>query len=493
MSTIYSCFFSFYQKQCWKIVSAFSLHRFVFLFLLGLLSLSFSPKLGAQSTLHPLDSSNSSAEVSQNTHSSKSSKNLKTKLSHFLETQLAFSKQQHHSFFELIDQLQARRQFSTWLSPSQITLKKRSPTQLKSLLHSLLMKEYGSSYLKGEEALFKHHRLLSPQISYLDTLLHYMSQGAGGLYSPTTQTLYLSSKLPLEQSQSVLMHEIFHALQDQEWKSGQWVNPQLFTHDALHAHQIALEGDAMIEMMWPSLGDVSRSPHQLFQVIQSLKNSIKLQFPDMPRLIEFIALSPYIEGLKWIWTLRQKGWSWKQMNQIYHAPPQSTEQILHPELYLSQHLPIKVYFKLFPVSTPKNSKLPLWKGTLGELYFRFLFSAHLSKSESEQAAQGWGGDWTVANDQSTCTLSIWDTEIDAVDAYQALLKWIKSTDWIRYSNSTEPKEDTSSLQAKRLFFQRKGSWIGFCLGPHAHTFMKKVWKSCQSSSLSSKVCPSIQY
>ncbi|MEK7448816.1 MAG: hypothetical protein AAB019_04945, partial [Planctomycetota bacterium] len=130
--------------------------------------------------------------------------------------------------------------------------------------------------------------------------------------------------------------------------------------------------------------------------------------------------------------LKETG-GWEKVNQAYQNPPRSTEQVLHPEKYLANELPVEVNLPVEEITKALGEK---WKcvnnNVLGEFGILSLLSHEPSShDESEQVASGWGGDRLVIfrrpgeEKQLVRVLKIaWDSEKDAQEfktAYQKFL------------------------------------------------------------------------
>jgi hypothetical protein len=95
----------------------------------------------------------------------------------------------------------------------------------------------------------------------------------------------------------------------------------------------------------------------------------------------------------------------------------STEQILHPEKYLAGEVPLEVTLADTASVLGANWR-QVDEETLGEFYVRLLFREHLSRTEYNTAATGWGGDryrTFVREDGEVAmvTVLLWDTATDA--------------------------------------------------------------------------------
>lgn len=137
---------------------------------------------------------------------------------------------------------------------------------------------------------------------------------------------------------------------------------------------------------------------------------------------------PYAAGLEFVAAVRADK-PWSRIDAVFRDPPVSTEQVLHPDKYLSGERPWKV-------TTASLTSLPQYKelrrDVLGELMYKVWFSRAQSERDAERAAAGWGGNLLVGFAQEGETLPLlvalsgWDTEKDAVEAEQAAQKLVQN-------------------------------------------------------------------
>lgn len=222
----------------------------------------------------------------------------------------------------------------------------------------------------------------------------------------------------------VIAHESTHALQDQAFNLKRILPADAPNSDAAMAARALVEGDAMLTMrIWGrqfllpgekrALGDDTPPP------------------PDpvldgAPPLVRGELLFPYDAGWIFAQLLYQDG-GFDAVNKAFARPPTSTEQILHPEKYTAGEQPVTVTIP----------PLERWLGSswvtrrtdvFGELVLRLLLEPTMGWPVAEAAAMGWGGDaYTILEDVTgrrvVAMLTVWDTEGDAAEMYNA---WSKS-------------------------------------------------------------------
>ena len=148
-----------------------------------------------------------------------------------------------------------------------------------------------------------------------------------------------------------------------------------------------------------------------------------------PKVVQKTVLFPQREGADFVAALfgtDNKGW--EGVNQAYSRPPDSTEQVLHPELYFAREAP---KITLVPNLGTKMGKgwVEVSNNTMGEFLLRVYLEEHLDEIQAAQATTGWGGDrYSLLSgpegERVLVSMTAWDTPIEASefsDAYQVFV------------------------------------------------------------------------
>jgi hypothetical protein len=163
------------------------------------------------------------------------------------------------------------------------------------------------------------------------------------------------------------------------------------------------------------------TPVQLLQLLQVSADPVQTQVLNaMPAILRDQLLFPYTSGLAFVEGQRNSG-GWSAVDAVYGRPPDSTEQILHPEKYLAHETPVAVEI---PVDLAKRLGAG-WRVDLQDTWGEFGLREWLSDAggiaaeQANAAGQGWGGDRLVlVSNGSTMGVAIetvWDTTADAAE------------------------------------------------------------------------------
>ena len=136
-----------------------------------------------------------------------------------------------------------------------------------------------------------------------------------GYYSIKDKTLYVYNDLSGSYERGVLIHEMVHALQDQQFGLEKLHDSAEEDDDAL-AKTALIEGDATYTMIEVLKKDQPKVVGMLDAPIAKAKDIRKA----------FL----YVGGARYVKALKEHG-GWDAVNRAYRFPPESTADVLHPE------------------------------------------------------------------------------------------------------------------------------------------------------------------
>ena len=133
---------------------------------------------------------------------------------------------------------------------------------------------------------------------------------------------------------------------------------------------------------------IAQEPGALEELEQPIPDN---KLTSAPAIVRKTALFPLTQGRDFVAALFAEVGSWEGVNRAYQTPPESSEQILHPDRYFDREPPTAV-------SLPDVSELMSrgWSltatDTMGEFLLRSYLEEHLDAPQAAAAAAGWGGD-----------------------------------------------------------------------------------------------------
>ncbi|HYC91922.1 MAG TPA: hypothetical protein VEO54_22105 [Thermoanaerobaculia bacterium] len=244
-------------------------------------------------------------------------------------------------------------------------------------------------------------------------------------YDPHSHTYYSIKQLPslpeaakladpkmLEET--VMVHELVHALQDQHFQLSKKEKTLMRDTDANMAYHAVLEGEAVLVMVAHMLQKTGIDLDQVIKddamlgMITSSVQADQMIDPSTPKYFAEMMKFPYLDGLKFVMAAYRRG-GWAELDKVHANPPRSTREVLHPEEYFARSFKAGT----FDAARPQGA---IAAEHLGEFHWRFLVG---------DAAQGWRNDRAVVYRDGRVEVDTeWDDEARAtkfLSAYQAFL------------------------------------------------------------------------
>jgi hypothetical protein len=244
-------------------------------------------------------------------------------------------------------------------------------------------------------------RLVEPDTKNPEqSLIDLMQQQVLAFYDPLTHVYYAIDKLPsglpavptgMALEDSVAVHELTHALQDQRFGIGKEDVATRHDTDANLALHSLIEGEASLVMMAKMLQPMGATVDTIVkddQMIDALaKASVAMTTNETtPRYFVDSLVVPYTAGLKFVIAAYRHG-GWPAVTRVYQNPPRSMREIMHPDEYFAG----KRTTNPFSLTPPVPVSHVLSVEHLGEWHWEFLVGP--------DASQGWTGDRvTIAQD-----------------------------------------------------------------------------------------------
>jgi hypothetical protein len=271
---------------------------------------------------------------------------------------------------------------------------------------------------------------------YEALLVDLLTEQIAGYYDPDTKKLTISKSAGDDPAwaEMVLAHELDHGLQDQAFDLKKFESLPDEEGDAAAARRALVEGDGialMLEVMFARNGmPVPWANPQVAEMIEKAMSATGGGdgLDAAPLAIREGLIFPYRAGFGFVAALRRRQ-PWKAVDAAFARPPRSTEQIMHPARYLADEAPVPVAIDMPAVLKGyTQAHSTVW----GELGFQvFLKSQGVDAAVATEAAAGWGGDRAIvltrggdrrAQRAVGISRSEWDTEADAIEAGEALVK-----------------------------------------------------------------------
>jgi hypothetical protein len=291
-----------------------------------------------------------------------------------------------------------------------------SSDELAKVLRDSLDRDYPAPKLAADEALYKGLGLLPADAKLGDVFSELLETQVAGLYDPTTKGLYVLSKEgrvgPVERF--FYSHEYDHALQDQHYDLEAYQKGFEDRSDQLLARQALVEGDAYVTMTYWLQQNLTAS--EVGEVMGRANDPEALAaLQRIPPIIQNQITFAAVPGTLFVAAQQREG-GWDVIDKAFADPPESSEQVLHPDKWSAREAPIEV-------KLPANLAAKMgtgWTTALKDTWGEQQIQIWLGGMNEASAAQGWGGDrvtllqgpggaWAIA------WHTVWDTPADAVE------------------------------------------------------------------------------
>lgn len=272
------------------------------------------------------------------------------------------------------------------------------------------------------------HLVDVPAAQILPRLLKLYEAQVLAFYDPHTHTYYSIREMPELSpeaaqvadaetlAETVMVHELTHALQDQLFSLSQREKALMRDTDANLAYHAVLEGEAVLVMVAHMLKkagvdfDEAVKDEGMRGLIASATQADSMIDPSTPRYFAETLKFPYLQGLDFVLEAYKRG-GWKGLDALHARPPRSTRELLHPEEYFARKEDIAV-------RVPPAPDGAIAAEHLGEFHWRFLLGAERARGLASDRA-------VIYRDGRVEIETRWDTEEQAAAfaaAYDAFLQ-----------------------------------------------------------------------
>ncbi|MDH5490986.1 MAG: hypothetical protein OEY14_03340 [Myxococcales bacterium] len=335
-----------------------------------------------------------------------------------------------------------------------------------SQIAALLEGQFDEARLRDSRRLYVTLGLLDASVDLRPLLRSVLGEQVLGYYDTDAGHLVLREDVARDlgrigprsahEGRLILVHELIHALQDQQLGLGTATRQRRDT-DAENAFRAVVEGDATLGMLdhmlserGLELDEFNQRPGGIGRLLEGIDAGPSIgALADAPAIVRHTLLAPYARGVIFAAALHARG-GWPAIDSAHARPPTSTEQVLHPEKYLAREL-------ADPISLPAFAHLeaegwrPAGEDSLGELEMAVYLGIGSESGADWGAAEGWSGD----------RLRLYEPEVaGASDPPRAKLVWFSAWDDLAEAAEAETAArrvvGTEGLGAGPHWVERRG-------------------------------------
>ena len=253
------------------------------------------------------------------------------------------------------------------------------------------MKDGNSKELRAQEITLKMFGLVPQDFNLAGETVDLMSEQAAAFYDYNKKKLFVLDSTPDgDEQRMALVHELAHALADQHHPLGKYMRDGSPDDDAATARQAVMEGQATW-LTWAYLSFRSGgAPEVPLNRLDQLATSAGADGPvydKAPLYIRESLVFPYNQGIRFLDAVYRK-FGKDGFDEVFHHPPASTLQILHPDAYFASTVPTMPMAPALDAALGKDAHKfrVLTEGALGEFDFSALLRQYLEEKEGAAAA-----------------------------------------------------------------------------------------------------------
>ena len=296
------------------------------------------------------------------------------------------------------------------------SVKKKVPSEI---LTKEKFQHYLSTHIKdgahdketrAEELALKMFGLVPQDFNLAKETEDLLGEQAAAFYDYKKKRLYIIDSTPAgEEQQMALVHELAHALADQQHSLGKYLNHGSPDSDESTAREAVMEGQATW-LTWAyesklSGGEAEVPPQMLDQLTQGHDDDADFPVLDKtPLYMRESLLFPYNSGARFQDAVYRR-LGRHAFDAVFAKGPVSTQEILHPNLYFDsgekpgqkddQKSPA-------PIDPPSIAKIAgprahefrgLIEGSVGEFDHAVLLRQYVGEQEGAEAAAHWRDGW----------------------------------------------------------------------------------------------------
>ncbi len=287
--------------------------------------------------------------------------------------------------------------------PRPVRARSISKARFLSLFEERMREQQDPRELHGEEQFLRLFGLIPDDFDYHKTVLDLMSEQAWALYDFRQRTLYLADWAPVEAREFAIVHELVHAIDDQNFNLRKFFEGARRSEEQL-ARLAVVEGQASWVMTEWVMRQSERSleGNRLLAITTATATRFEAeQFPvyeSTPLYFREVLIFPYTDGLLFQHEMIER-FGIDGLKRVFRQPPRNTQQILQPDLYIAGDVPTPPDVPQVPL--PRRFKR-IYEGTFGQLDHRILLEHHLGTTDRKDLLDKWrGGVFEVFEDKRT--------------------------------------------------------------------------------------------
>ena len=243
-------------------------------------------------------------------------------------------------FGQMDEMLQALSKITGWPVRRKVPAKTIGNDEFKKTLKSHVDKA-DPKKIRAEEITLKMFGLAPPDFSLAKETVDLFGEQVAAFYDSQKKRLFVMDSVATDMDRRVaLVHELAHALADQQHSLLKYLHGKTDSDDEATARQAVMEGQATW-LTWAYVasrsGGKAEIPPAMLDTLAKSAAGTGNDFPvyqQAPLYFRESLVFPYTEGPKFQDAVFHR-LGQKAFEEVFNRPPGSTQQIMHPEEYVA--------------------------------------------------------------------------------------------------------------------------------------------------------------
>ncbi len=257
-----------------------------------------------------------------------------------------------------------------------------SRDQVNKFLNDRIGESVKPEELRAEELTLKKFGFVPQDFDLKKNTIDLLTEQTAAFYDFHRKKLYITEWAAASLRDAALVHELAHALADQNFNLDRFSKKVENDSEASLARQAVVEGQAtwlMRPVMERLLAKSGSQPEKAEKQDEAFP-----VFDKAPLYIRETLMFPYDQGVLFQQAVYQHSGK-AAFAQVFQHPPVSAQQVLHPDLYFAGLVPART-----EVPDVKGLKR-LVEGPVGELDESILLHQYCSEEEAKDVSPHWRG------------------------------------------------------------------------------------------------------
>ena len=330
----------------------------------------------------------------------------------------------HQIFREIESSLQVLHDISGLKTRKRIQYDLITRDKVNEFLKARIKESIKPEEIRAEELTLKKLGFVPHDFDLAKSTIDLLTEQAAAFYDYDKRKLFLTDWTPSAMQQSALVHELAHALADQNFQLERFIRESGKSDDSGLARMAVMEGQAtwlMTEVLARNAGQSVSTNPALLEAVNGVAEGAQFPiFNSVPLYLRETLIFPYTEGARFQDAVFRRMGK-EAFTEVFRRPPISSQQILHPEKYFDRVEPAVPAFP--PAALGKGYK-DLTEGMLGELDHAILIRQYGSAEQAAAMAPHWkGGRYLLVENRSKTRIvlryvSEWDSLSSARDFFR---------------------------------------------------------------------------